>query len=173
MKSLFTVPNILSLLRIPIALGIIFYWDSPVKYILLAVGILLDFVDGYAARKLNQATKLGGILDPVCDKIFVLIIFLYAFITLQLPLYFLFFFFLRDIFTSLASLIVILKKWHKKLEIKARFWGKMVTNLQFITLILMVIGHKTSVIIALSVLLIASFITIGDYIIYFSKAMKK
>lgn len=173
MKSLFNIPNALSFFRLPIAFLVIAYWESPVKYALLIVGILLDFADGYAARELNQITKIGGVIDPLFDKIFVLIIFTYAFIDLQLPFYFVLFFFLRDIFTTFAAIFIFYKNWQKKLEIKARFFGKITTNTQFITLILMVIGHEGSVVIGLYALLLISLITIGDYIIYFHNKIKK
>ena len=173
MKSLFNIPNALSFLRLPIAFLVIAYWGSPVKYVLLTVGILLDFADGYAARKLNQITKIGGVIDPLFDKIFVLIIFTYAFIDLQLPFHFLLFFFLRDIFTTFATILVFFKDWYKKLEIEARFFGKITTSTQFITLILMAIGHRSSIAIGLYALLLISFITIGDYIVYFQNKIKK
>ena len=71
-SQLWTIPNLVTALRlgcIPIFCWLLFGLDSR-----LAAGILLgalgasDFVDGYLARRLDQATELGAILDPVTDR---------------------------------------------------------------------------------------------------------
>ena len=71
-RQLWTIPNLVTALRlgcIPIFCWLLFGLDSR-----LAAGILLgglgasDFVDGYLARRLDQATELGAILDPVSDR---------------------------------------------------------------------------------------------------------
>ncbi|MYE67488.1 MAG: CDP-alcohol phosphatidyltransferase family protein, partial [Acidimicrobiia bacterium] len=70
--QIWTVPNLVSALRlgcIPVFCWLLFGLDSP-----LAAGILLgalgasDFLDGYLARRLDQATELGAVLDPVSDR---------------------------------------------------------------------------------------------------------
>lgn len=71
-RQLRTIPNLVTALRlgcIPVFCWLLLGLDSH-----LAAGILLgalgasDFVDGYLARRLDQATELGAILDPVCDR---------------------------------------------------------------------------------------------------------
>jgi len=70
-KFILNVPNSLSLLRILI---IPFFIICFLNDYLLEVAILLiisglsDSVDGYFARKFNQITDLGKILDPLADK---------------------------------------------------------------------------------------------------------
>lgn len=67
-----TVPNILTLIRILI---IPFFVDSFLKDNLLgAICVLLvsgisDILDGFIARKFNQITEFGKILDPFADKL--------------------------------------------------------------------------------------------------------
>jgi cardiolipin synthase len=68
------VPNLLSFLRI--ALVPVFLWFLLDEFFLaaivvLAVAGLTDFLDGYLARKLNQTTKLGKMLDPVADRLYI------------------------------------------------------------------------------------------------------
>lgn len=71
-RQIWTVPNLVTVLRLgctPVFCWLLFGLESR-----LAAGILLgalgasDFVDGYLARRLDQATELGAILDPVTDR---------------------------------------------------------------------------------------------------------
>ena len=76
MKDLFkgslTIPNLLSLPRILITPVIAYLFINDMKIpavIILAVSALSDTFDGQIARKFNQVSALGKILDPVADKI--------------------------------------------------------------------------------------------------------
>lgn len=71
----FTVPNILSFLRlaaIPVFTWLIIAGHYLPAVIILAVSAATDWVDGFLARKLNQVTKLGAMLDPVTDRLYIL-----------------------------------------------------------------------------------------------------
>lgn len=173
MKSkVFTIPNLLTVLRLPFAFLIILYSNSPLKYLFLIIAILLDFFDGYIAKKYNQATKLGAILDPLFDKLFVLIVFSFFFIKMNLPFYFIFLFFTRDIVTSILALLSLFKSLYKKIEIKARILGKAVTALQFITLIFMVAENISLLTIGAYLVFIMSILAIIDYVIYIKKQLR-
>ena len=72
--EVFNVPNLLSFLRI--ALVPVFLWflleEMFVSAVtVLAVAGLTDFLDGFIARKFNQTTKLGKMLDPVADRLYI------------------------------------------------------------------------------------------------------
>ena len=71
-----TVPNVLSFLRL---LGVpLFLWlvlvpeaDGWALGVLMLSGVT-DYLDGYLARRLNQTSRLGQILDPVADRLYIL-----------------------------------------------------------------------------------------------------
>lgn len=78
----FNLPNLLTWLRIlaiPLFVGIFYLphdWLSPVNQNLVATLIftgaaVTDWLDGYLARVLNQASAFGAFLDPVADKLMV------------------------------------------------------------------------------------------------------
>jgi cardiolipin synthase len=76
MKDLFkgclTIPNLLSLMRIVlIPFFAVFYIKGQIvaALIILAVSGLSDFFDGKIARRFNQVSNLGKLLDPVADKL--------------------------------------------------------------------------------------------------------
>ena len=74
--AVWTVPNLLSMLRL---LGVpLFLWlvlvpeaDWWALAVLMLSGVT-DFLDGYLARRLNQTSALGQILDPVADRLYIL-----------------------------------------------------------------------------------------------------
>ncbi|MBW3001668.1 CDP-alcohol phosphatidyltransferase family protein [Candidatus Woesearchaeota archaeon] len=169
MKKICNIPNTLSILRLVFGALIILQFDSTIKYVYLIIAILLDALDGFVARKLNQVTKLGGIIDPAVDKIFVLMLFVFIYLRLELPAYYIIFFFIRDIFTVIAWLFVLNNGKSKKLEAKARFPGKIVTALQFLTLVFMVMENLLLIKIGMYAILFAAVISILDYIIYYRR----
>ena len=71
-KENFNLPNILSFTRIIIIIPFVLYFlndDYLLSAAMLALSGLSDMLDGVIARKLDQITQLGKILDPVADKL--------------------------------------------------------------------------------------------------------
>jgi cardiolipin synthase (CMP-forming) len=68
-----TIPNVVSAIRIalvPVLLWLLLGADAPAAagWLLLGLGVT-DWVDGYLARRLDQVSELGKILDPVADRL--------------------------------------------------------------------------------------------------------
>jgi cardiolipin synthase len=70
-----TIPNILSMFRlvlIPVFLVLLVLGELGWALLLIAVSAITDFVDGYVARQFNQVSRLGQLLDPAADRLFIL-----------------------------------------------------------------------------------------------------
>lgn len=74
MSSNFNVPNTLSSIRLALSF-LVCYWIETDRYlgamVCFLIAVSTDWIDGYWARKYNQITKLGRILDPFVDKVII------------------------------------------------------------------------------------------------------
>lgn len=79
-SSLFNVPNLLSFVRIPLAVGVfacIVYQAWMLGLVLFLLATASDWVDGWWARKYGPLTLIGRNLDPLADKILICGAFIY------------------------------------------------------------------------------------------------
>ncbi len=84
MNNILTIPNLLTFLRmglIPIFASLLFYgYYGWALFVFFFAGIS-DGIDGFVARRFNQESELGTILDPIADKLLMTT----AFVILTLP----------------------------------------------------------------------------------------
>lgn len=107
-KDFLLIPNIISLFRfvlfVPIIILFIDYNSN--RFFLLALAflsIILDNLDGYFARKLNQISELGKIIDPLADKVLIGIYITGLFLNNQIVWWILAVILGRDIFIVIGS----------------------------------------------------------------------
>ena len=74
-ERVLTVPNLLSFARlagVPVLLWLILGpHEDRIAFVLLMVSGVTDYLDGYLARRLNQTSRLGTLLDPLADRLYV------------------------------------------------------------------------------------------------------
>ena len=106
MKDLYTIPNVISVSRILLAIPtvVLLLRDEPlalfVAIILLNYLELTDASDGYIARKYGQVTDIGKLLDPMFDSLCRFTVFATLLVMEVLPLWMLLIFFYRDVSVS-------------------------------------------------------------------------
>ncbi len=69
-----TIPNLLSFLRlllVPVFLVLIVVGQEGYALLVLVVSSVTDYLDGQLARRLKQVTRLGQLLDPAADRLFI------------------------------------------------------------------------------------------------------
>lgn len=101
-----TVPNLLSLARI---LGVpLFLWlvlgpeRDGLALIVLMVSGLTDYLDGWLARRWNQTSRLGQLLDPAADRLYILATLIGLTIRDIVPLWLVLFLVARDVMLTLC-----------------------------------------------------------------------
>jgi cardiolipin synthase len=75
-NRIWTIPNVISFIRllgVPLFLYLLLGPEHDVAaVIVLAVGGTTDWVDGYVARRMNSVSRLGELLDPFADRLYIL-----------------------------------------------------------------------------------------------------
>lgn len=143
------LPNSLTLLRVAMIplLVVVFYlpwrWHALASAALFALAALTDWADGYLARRLGQESRFGAFLDPVADKLIVvvaLILLLQQHATPQFALP-------TMIIIGRELVISALREWMAELGQRASVAvsgiGKVKTTLQMIAIIALLLFPPT------------------------------
>ena len=136
MNDLFTVPNILSLLRLPL-IALFLSSDPFVRCMAVVCAAGTDMLDGFLARRWNLSTRCGTLLDPVTDKLFVVGVLAILWSEGRVTVVELGAFFMRDFSLFVFALWLLMKKRWQNYTIRAFLCGKISTGLQFLTLLLL------------------------------------
>ena len=105
-----TVPNVLSFIRL--ALLPVVYWDlvsgrEARAFWLTVIVTWSDFFDGYIARRFDQVTKLGRLLDPISDRLLVAVLGVGMVVARILPLWALLLLVVRDAVMLIGGAILV------------------------------------------------------------------
>ncbi len=98
------IPNILTLIRIAVSPYLIYLTlqnQLAIVCVLIFFSSFTDWLDGYIARKYNQNTRLGELLDPISDRIYIVTLLCIVYYLEVLHIIFILFIILREIFMTL------------------------------------------------------------------------
>jgi CDP-diacylglycerol---glycerol-3-phosphate 3-phosphatidyltransferase len=150
------------------------YW---IAFVLFFIASITDYFDGYLARKYNQVSQIGEILDPIADKI--LIVFLLFAISVNLTSYYIAF---------ASALIITREVWvgalrdfnarqNKSDATKVTFLAKIKTTIQLFTISSYLLGlamnNMLVLLVADMLLFLSLIITIYTGYIYSINTFKK
>jgi len=127
--------SIFRLVLIPIFIGLVLYYEpgrEGVRYLAaggLITAALSDILDGYVARRFDQRTKLGSVLDPLADKLLINLSFVFLAATphfeTDVPMWLPVVILGRDIIIAGGS--YLLNKYKGPLRPRPRLLGKVAT----------------------------------------------
>ncbi|MFM1788725.1 MAG: hypothetical protein RLZZ12_74 [Actinomycetota bacterium] len=106
-----TLPNLLTFLRalgIPIFLVLIWRENYPLAVITLMLAGATDYLDGKLARALNQESRLGELLDPAVDRLYIAAVLIGMFLSGVVPIWLLLIIVLRDL--ALGLLLIFMRR---------------------------------------------------------------
>ncbi|MEO5656790.1 MAG: CDP-alcohol phosphatidyltransferase family protein [Nitrospiria bacterium] len=127
------IPNALTLLRIvlvPVLVGLVLYHHFGAAAAVFLVAGLTDALDGMLARILDQRTTLGRYLDPLADKLLLVMSFLTLSFVGSIPIWITIIVVSRDVIISMGALIVHLLR--EQVNILPSWMGKAATVMQLL-----------------------------------------
>ncbi len=139
------------------------YYIFSAALVLLA--IISDWLDGIIARKSNNVTKHGELLDPAVDKIFTISV-LVAFVEkAYISTYLVFLIVAREMLVTWMRSVLV----NKRVVVPASYLGKVKTTIQLIAILLLSLKQIFLGNIALILSIIVAYISAYDYLKIFIK----
>jgi phosphatidylglycerophosphate synthase len=136
-RDLLLVPSLLSLMRLPLAAGFVLLLNHPfVALGILLAGAVTDVLDGWYARRHDQVTATGAVVDPITDKLFVLTVVMALLSTERLSPFALLLLATREIGEMPLVLWWMLSRERRRARVEqpmANWPGKLATVAQFVT----------------------------------------
>ena len=174
------VPNTLTMFRIvliPVFVLVFFlpfHWSAIASAIIFVLASVTDWLDGYLARRLNQSTSFGAFLDPVADKMMV-VIALVLLVGQQ-----------KTVWFTLPALVVVareilvsaLREWMaeigKRTSVAVSALGKVKTFVQMVAIILLLAneGEPMTLLVGYVLFYVAAALTIWSAGVYIRAAWR-
>lgn len=166
-KNIFTIPNILSMLRLLLLPVIVYIYiiqkDYVLTGILLIVSGITDLLDGYIARTFHMISDLGKILDPVADKAtqaVVLLCLITRFRWLIIPFICIV---IKELFMTCIGMTVIKMTG----EVHGAVWhGKVATFMLDFMIIVHIVFYNISYTLSIVLTIISTFLILLSFYLY-------
>jgi len=143
----FTISNLLSISRIFLVIPIVLFLKQQTGYgnffelgLTLLAG-LTDFLDGFLARKFNEISDLGKILDPLADKIAILTLTFLLIFLRDFPVWLFGIIIIRDLAILAGGLFIVGKQ---KVILQSNWYGKFTSGALALTILAYLLNFKSS-----------------------------
>lgn len=161
------VPNILTTFRIVLVplLGYMMHLGEYVPAaIIFIAAVLTDFLDGFLARKFNQVTNFGKVMDPVADKLLVLTALLMLTVQKEISLVIFIIVTAKEVLLGIGGIMLYRNK--KRIS-SADWYGKIASGIFYFAILMLILDvrySKTFIVIAVAATVFALVKYIAKYI---------
>ncbi len=144
--KIWTISNMLSLSRIVLMIPASYFLATPMQFhreiamLIILVAVTTDVLDGYFARKFNEISDLGKIIDPLADKIGIGIVVVMLTIFGDIPLWFTLLVLIRDLIIFFAGLYI---KSKIGIILPSMMSGKVAVSILTLTLVFAVLKYPS------------------------------
>ncbi len=111
-----------------------------VAFVIFIIAVFSDAIDGYIARKTQQRSQAGLVLDPLADKLLLVSAFICFYIFNEFPFWVILVVVARDIIITLGAVVIYMVKHN--LNITSTIFGKTATIVQMSTIIATLLRFK-------------------------------
>ena len=133
--TLLTLPNVLSLSRVALVPFFVLAATPAARVAIVGVAALTDLLDGWLARRRRSASRVGAIIDPIADRLFVLAALATLLAEGMLTAWQGALLLSRDVATTIGFFVARSAVRLRRVELRSRLPGKVVTTLQLATLL--------------------------------------
>lgn len=166
-----TIPNALSTVRlvlVPVFLALVLTGQDLAALVVIIVSSATDYLDGIIARRFGQITKLGQLLDPAADRLFIFAAVIALAVREVVPWWVVIVIVGRDVL--LAALGVVLAQ-HDYGPLPVHHLGKLATFALFYALPILVLGQAFPQVAAVSDPIGWAFILWGGFLYWWAGAL--
>ncbi|ACO03165.1 MAG TPA: CDP-diacylglycerol--glycerol-3-phosphate 3-phosphatidyltransferase [Persephonella sp.] len=168
--------TIFRILLVPVFIIFVGYNKPLYALITFFIAGLTDALDGFVARKFNQVTTLGKILDPIADKTLIVSSFIFIYnsdMSIKFPFWYVVLVISRDVYILAGSVIIYFLRG--ALEIKPSIFGKATTFFQILSVITVLLANITTVemVYVKGIIYTATFFTVLSALTYFYEGLQK
>jgi len=139
LSELRSLPNLLSISRLALAVAFVALPGTEARIVLVMLALATDYLDGYIARAYGPMTRVGALLDPFADRVFVLIVVSVFLFEAELSTLEYFIMISRDLMTAVGFLVARMMPSLRAVAFQARLPGKLVTTMQLATFVAVLI----------------------------------
>lgn len=173
------VPNLLSLFRLILVpvFAVVFFHPTQDSHIpaavIYGVAFVTDVADGWIARRFDQITRLGRILDPLADKLMTFTVIICITIAGIIPLWVVVVFFLKELVMLIGGLIM----YRRTDDVIASNWlGKVSTFVFFVVCGALVLWPQIPTpyaVCAITMAILLALVALGSYIYQYRRVVQK
>ena len=142
-----TIPNILTIARlclVPVFIAVFILEGQPktLSGLIFILASATDVLDGYIARKFNQTSKTGQLLDPLADKLMQITVVVSMLFAKMVPTWFVLVLAIKEVLMICGGIFLYIRKTF----VKSNIFGKTNTVIVFCAMVILLMfseGNET------------------------------